>query len=80
MFSFGSFPQRTTDRQVMGGRFSVASVLVQEKSAFRGPITPKPGHSTLQRRPRILDHKWGNRPTKFIFFTSTNLYFHVVSP
>ncbi len=45
-----------------------ASVLVQEKSAFRGPITPKPGHSTLQLLPRILDYKWGNRPTEFIFF------------
>jgi len=64
--------RRATDRQVKGGRFSVASVLVWGKSAFRGPISPNPGHSTCRVLPRILDREWGNRPTKSLFSTSRN--------
>jgi hypothetical protein len=62
----------STDRQLKGGRFSVASVLVQGKSAFRGPISPNPGHSTCRVLPRFLDREWGNRPTESLFSTKRN--------
>ena len=58
-----------TDWQLMGGRFSVVSVLVEGKSTRRGPITPKPAQSTPEVLPHILKYKRGNRPSEINFST-----------
>lgn len=65
----GEKEKRKTDWQLMGGRFSVVSVLVEGKSTRRGPITPKPAQSTPEVLPHILKYKRGNRPSGIKIFT-----------